>query len=193
MQESRQKNCICVRQWYDKEVNGFPQTDPPPNLWNPQRLCCTEGGIKVAHQLTLERLCWIPTGGPNIITLILKQGRETQKDENQRNGTERKTDWSLSALSDDEKGASSLGSSCGCGLVCPTLATPWTVAWQAPLSMGFSRQEYWSGFANWAIRAAPRCWEELFPEPSERNEALLTPGFYPEETHFGLFTSRTVK
>ena len=24
-------------------------------------------------------------------------------------------------------------------------ATPWTVASQAPLSMGFSRQEYWSG------------------------------------------------
>ena len=28
---------------------------------------------------------------------------------------------------------------------CPTLATPWAVACQAPLSMGFSRQEYWSG------------------------------------------------
>ena len=28
---------------------------------------------------------------------------------------------------------------------CPTLATPWTVAYQAPLSMRFSRQEYWSG------------------------------------------------
>ena len=28
---------------------------------------------------------------------------------------------------------------------CPTLATPWTVACQAPLSMGFSRQRYWSG------------------------------------------------
>ena len=39
---------------------------------------------------------------------------------------------------------------------CPTLsnlgssrvqlcATPWTAAYQAPLSMGFSRQEYWSG------------------------------------------------
>ena len=29
---------------------------------------------------------------------------------------------------------------------CPSLfATPWTVARQAPLSMGFSRQEYWSG------------------------------------------------
>ena len=25
------------------------------------------------------------------------------------------------------------------------LATPWTVAYQASLSMGFSRQEYWSG------------------------------------------------
>ena len=36
---------------------------------------------------------------------------------------------------------------CG-GLVvrlCPTLATPWSVAHQAPLSMEFSRQEYWSG------------------------------------------------
>ena len=25
------------------------------------------------------------------------------------------------------------------------LETPWTAAFQAPLSMGFSRQEYWSG------------------------------------------------
>ena len=29
--------------------------------------------------------------------------------------------------------------------LCPTLWTPWTVAFQAPLSMDFSRQEYWSG------------------------------------------------
>ena len=27
---------------------------------------------------------------------------------------------------------------------CLTLATPWTAAYQAPLSMGFSRQKYWS-------------------------------------------------
>ena len=27
----------------------------------------------------------------------------------------------------------------------PTLCDTWTVAHQAPLSMGFSRQEYWSG------------------------------------------------
>ena len=36
----------------------------------------------------------------------------------------------------------------GGGLVaelCPTLATPWTAAHQAPLSMGFPRQEHWSG------------------------------------------------
>ena len=36
----------------------------------------------------------------------------------------------------------------GDGLVakfCPTLKTPRTVAHQGPLSMGFSRQEYWSG------------------------------------------------
>ena len=28
---------------------------------------------------------------------------------------------------------------------CPTPATPWTVVCQAPLSMGFPRQAYWSG------------------------------------------------
>ena len=36
----------------------------------------------------------------------------------------------------------------GGGLVaklCLILATPWTVACQAPLSMGFARQEHWSG------------------------------------------------
>ena len=42
------------------------------------------------------------------------------------------------------------GGGCGGGLVvksCPTLATPWTLAYQAFLSMGFSRQEDWSGLA----------------------------------------------
>ena len=29
---------------------------------------------------------------------------------------------------------------------CPTIVTPCTAAYQAPLSMGFSRQDYWSGF-----------------------------------------------
>ena len=48
----------------------------------------------------------------------------------------------------------STGMGCHCLLQCMKvkslsrvrlLATPWTVAYQAPLSMGFSRQEYWSG------------------------------------------------
>ena len=29
--------------------------------------------------------------------------------------------------------------------LCPILVTPLTITRQAPLSMGFSRQEYWSG------------------------------------------------
>ena len=29
--------------------------------------------------------------------------------------------------------------------LCPTLCDPWTVAHQVPPSIGFSRQEYWSG------------------------------------------------
>ena len=36
----------------------------------------------------------------------------------------------------------------GCVLRCSVVSdsmTPWTVACPAPLSMGFSRQEYWSG------------------------------------------------
>ena len=41
-------------------------------------------------------------------------------------------------------------------------ATPWTVACQASLSMGFSRQEYWSGLP--------------FPSPG----ALPNPGIKPE-------------
>ena len=33
--------------------------------------------------------------------------------------------------------------------------TPWTAAYQAPPSMGFSRQEYWSGWPLPGIKAAP--------------------------------------
>ena len=52
----------------------------------------------------------------------------------------------------------------GAGLVaksCLTLETPWTVACQASLSMGFSRPEYWSGL--------------LFPSPGN----LPNPGIKP--------------
>ena len=52
-----------------------------------------------------------------------------------------------------------------CGLVDklrPTLVTPWTVACQAPLSMGFSRQEYGSGL--------------LFPSPGDLPDPGIKPG-----------------
>ena len=45
-------------------------------------------------------------------------------------------------------------------------ATPWTVAYQAPHSMGFSRQEYWSGLP--------------FPSPGD----LPNPGIEPESSAF---------
>ena len=35
--------------------------------------------------------------------------------------------------------------------------TPWTVAWQAPLSMGLSRQEYWSGLPRPSPGDLPDC------------------------------------
>ena len=38
---------------------------------------------------------------------------------------------------------------------CPTLATAWTVTCQAPLSMGFLRQEYWSGLLGPPSRDLP--------------------------------------
>ena len=43
--------------------------------------------------------------------------------------------------------------------LCPTLVSPWTVACQAPLSMGFSRQEYWSGCHSLLQRNLPRVQE----------------------------------
>ena len=41
-------------------------------------------------------------------------------------------------------------------------ATPWTVAYQAPPSMGFSRQEYWSGVP--------------FPSPGDLPDPGIEPG-----------------
>ena len=42
------------------------------------------------------------------------------------------------------------------------LATPWTAAYQAPPSMGFSRQEYWSGVPfptnlEWSVKIKVIC------------------------------------
>ena len=64
--------------------------------------------------------------------------------------------------------------------------TPWTVAGQAPLSMGFSRQEYWSGLPfhppgglpdpqikprTPALQAS-----SLLSEPPGKHESFISPG-----------------
>ena len=46
-------------------------------------------------------------------------------------------------------------------------ATPWTVGRQAPLSMGFSRQEYWSG-----LSCPP---PEDLPDPGVETASLASP------------------
>ena len=59
---------------------------------------------------------------------------------------------------------------CACARMCThthglsrvrLFATPWTVAHQAPLSMGFPRQEYWSGLS--------------FPPPGEIPDPRIEP------------------
>ena len=50
------------------------------------------------------------------------------------------------------------------------LATPWTVAHQAPLSMGLSRQEYWGGWPFPSPRDLP-----LSPESSCIGRQILLP------------------
>ena len=41
------------------------------------------------------------------------------------------------------------------------LATPWTAAYQTPSSMGFARQEYWSGLQLPSLLATSRNWVTL--------------------------------
>ena len=45
----------------------------------------------------------------------------------------------------------------------PLFATPWTVAYQAPQSMGFSRQEYWSGLPFSGHYTFSLLWRQLLP------------------------------
>ena len=52
-------------------------------------------------------------------------------------------------------------------------ATPWTAAHQAPLSMGFSRQEYWSGGATaFSDCILSPCLFNLYAEYIMRNTGL---------------------
>ena len=63
---------------------------------------------------------------------------------------------------------------------CLTPATPRTVARQAPLSMGFSRQEYWSGL--------------LFPPPGNLPDPGIEPGSLRSPALAGgFFTNSTTR
>ena len=48
-----------------------------------------------------------------------------------------------------------------CSVMSDSFATTWTVARQAPLSMGFPRQEYWSGWP--------------FPSPEDLSDPRIDP------------------
>ena len=71
-------------------------------------------------------------------------------------------------------------------------ATTWTVACQAPPSMEFSRQEYWSGFPlykgfTWTSfprqHSAPSFWYQVVRNFSRRRKWQPTPVFLPEKSH----------
>ena len=63
------------------------------------------------------------------------------------------------------------------------LVTPWTAAYQAPLSMGFSRQEYWSGVPLPSPLKYLRYPEKMI----NVSEAAYKPCFLAQNFHFKSF------
>ena len=68
---------------------------------------------------------------------------------------------------------------CYCSVMSDTFVTPWTIAYQAPLSMGFSRQKYWSG--------SPCRPPGDLPDPGIKPMSIMSP-----ELAGGFFTSRAI-
>ena len=71
--------------------------------------------------------------------------------------------------------------------LCPILfgSTPWTVAFQAPLSMGFPRQEYWSGLSF----SPPGDLPDPGIEPASPVSPAWAGGFFttvPPGKHYGI-------
>ena len=66
---------------------------------------------------------------------------------------------------------------------CPTLMTLWTIDYQGPLSMGFVRQEYWSGLPFPSPGDLPD--PGIKPRsPALQADSLLTE--LPGKTHLGI-------
>ena len=67
-----------------------------------------------------------------------------------------------------------LGHACKAVQSCPTLEIPWNIAPQAPLSMGFSRQEHWSGLPC----PPPRDLPNPGVKPASLTSPALADGFF---------------
>ena len=77
-----------------------------------------------------------------------------------------------------------------------TLATPWTVAYEAPRSMAFPRQEYWSGLPfpspvheseKWKLKVKLHSYVQLFATPwTIAHQAPPSMGFSRQEYWSGL-------
>ena len=59
------------------------------------------------------------------------------------------------------------------------LVTPWTAAYQAPPSMGFSRQEYWSGVP---LPSPSRCTAIIISSTGCHLRSLQFCSFFPKKT-----------
>ena len=68
---------------------------------------------------------------------------------------------------------------------CPIFATPYTVAHQAPLSMGFSRQEYWSGLPFPSPGDLPYPGTETRSPALQADSLLAEPQGKPKNTEMG--------
>ena len=76
---------------------------------------------------------------------------------------------------------------CKTGCVCAVLScsvvsdfvTPWMVAHQAPLSLGFTRPEYWSGLLRPLPRGLPHCRWILYHLRHQGSLRILQQVAYP--------------
>ena len=62
---------------------------------------------------------------------------------------------------------------------CPTLATPWTAAYQTPPFLGFSRQEYWSGVPL----PSPKIFLYYFSNQLHLTNPDIHPFFFSNQKH----------
>ena len=65
-------------------------------------------------------------------------------------------------------------------------ATPWTIARQAPLSMGFSRQEHWSGLPG----PPPGDLPNRGTEPASLTSPALAGDFFTTSTAMTVLSAR---